>query len=39
MKSKKSTVTALVALGFLGSLFFLSLATPDFITMWYMPGS
>jgi hypothetical protein len=30
MKSKKSTVTALVALGFLGSLFFLSLATPDF---------
>ncbi|NLH73704.1 MAG: hypothetical protein GX456_11680 [Verrucomicrobia bacterium] len=28
-KPKKSTVTALIALGFLGSLFCLSLATPD----------
>jgi len=29
IKFKKTTVTALVALGFLGSLFCLSLATPD----------
>jgi hypothetical protein len=29
-KIKKSTITALVALGFLASLFCLTLATPDF---------